>query len=94
MFCVACLQDHIRNYGSAITRLEVYSDMRPFFTANPRGVYNGPGGSTNLAAVAWKGAVVQLHSFSLLLGTTRSRSVCAARTQYHRFMTDATGAAT
>jgi hypothetical protein len=36
------VQEWIRKHGSVITRLDVYSDMKPFFAKNRSGVYNGP----------------------------------------------------
>ena len=37
------VQQHIRLWGSALAALDVYSDFKPFFEANPSGVYPGPG---------------------------------------------------
>jgi hypothetical protein len=36
------VQEWIRKHGSVITRLNVFSDMRPFFAKYRSGVYNGP----------------------------------------------------
>lgn len=35
------IMEHIREWGSAITRLEIYDDFKPFFNTNPGGVYPG-----------------------------------------------------
>ncbi|KAI8467901.1 MAG: hypothetical protein J3K34DRAFT_523368 [Monoraphidium minutum] len=37
------VQDHIRKFGSVVTRFDVFDDMRPFFKKSPSGVYPGPG---------------------------------------------------
>ena len=37
------VQRHIRLWGSALAALDVYSDFKPFFQANPGGVYPGQG---------------------------------------------------
>lgn len=37
------VMDHIRTWGSVVTRLNVYDDFKPFFARNPSGVYTGPG---------------------------------------------------
>lgn len=36
------VQEQIRTFGSAMTRLNVHDDFKPFFEANPNGVYPGP----------------------------------------------------
>jgi hypothetical protein len=38
------MQRHIRQHGSIVCRMQLFSDIRPFFVDNPLGVYNGPGG--------------------------------------------------
>jgi hypothetical protein len=35
------IQAAIRKHGAVVTRLNVYPQLRPFFEANPTGVYNG-----------------------------------------------------
>uniref|UniRef100_A0A383WDA4 Peptidase C1A papain C-terminal domain-containing protein n=1 Tax=Tetradesmus obliquus TaxID=3088 RepID=A0A383WDA4_TETOB len=40
------MQEHIRNWGSVVTRLDVHSDFKPFFAKNPSGVYPGHGPKT------------------------------------------------
>ncbi|KAI8470603.1 MAG: hypothetical protein J3K34DRAFT_254243 [Monoraphidium minutum] len=37
------VQQHIRTWGAAITRLDIYDDFKPFFEKTPGGVYAGPG---------------------------------------------------
>lgn len=37
------MQRHIRNYGSVVTRLDIWSDLKPFFKTNPGGVFPGHG---------------------------------------------------
>jgi hypothetical protein len=37
------MQRHIRQQGSIVCRMQLYSDIKPFFAANPGGVYKGPG---------------------------------------------------
>jgi hypothetical protein len=37
------MQEHIRNWGSVVTRLDVHSDFKPFFATKPAGVYPGHG---------------------------------------------------
>lgn len=37
------VQEHIRMWGSVVTRLDIYSDFKEFFKKNPGGVYPGPG---------------------------------------------------
>ena len=37
------IMEHIRDWGSAVSGMEVWSDFRPFFEAHPGGVYKGPG---------------------------------------------------
>ncbi|WIA37148.1 hypothetical protein OEZ86_014109 [Tetradesmus obliquus] len=37
------MQEHIRNWGSVVTRLDVHSDFKPFFAVKPAGVYPGHG---------------------------------------------------
>jgi hypothetical protein len=37
------MQEHIRNWGSVVTRLDVHSDFKPFFVTKPAGVYPGHG---------------------------------------------------
>jgi hypothetical protein len=36
------IQDHVRTHGAVMTRLDIYSDFRPFFQASPKGTYMGP----------------------------------------------------
>ncbi|KIZ07750.1 hypothetical protein MNEG_0195 [Monoraphidium neglectum] len=36
------VQEHLRNWGGVVTRLDIYDDLRPFFAKNPKGSYNGP----------------------------------------------------
>jgi hypothetical protein len=43
VMCFLQMQRHITLHGAAITRLTVYSDLRPFFAANRTGIYPGPG---------------------------------------------------
>jgi hypothetical protein len=38
------MQRHIRQHGSIVCRMQLYSDIKPFFAANQGGVYKGPGG--------------------------------------------------
>jgi hypothetical protein len=38
------MQRHIRQHGSIVCRMQLYSDIKPFFAANPGAVYKGPGG--------------------------------------------------
>ena len=38
------MQDHIRQYGSIICRLQIYSNFKPFFEKYPGGIYKGPAG--------------------------------------------------
>jgi hypothetical protein len=38
------MQDHIRQHGSIICRLQIYSSFKPFFERSPGGVYKGPTG--------------------------------------------------
>jgi hypothetical protein len=35
------IQAAIRKHGAVVTRLNVYAQLRPFFAANPTGVYSG-----------------------------------------------------
>jgi hypothetical protein len=44
------MQRHIRQHGSIVCRMQLYSDIKPFFRASPGGVYKGPGGC---GAAAW-----------------------------------------
>ncbi|KIY97193.1 hypothetical protein MNEG_10771 [Monoraphidium neglectum] len=37
------MQDQIRQFGSVLTRMEVWTDMKAYFASNPTGVYQGPG---------------------------------------------------
>jgi hypothetical protein len=37
------MQRHIRQQGSIVCRMQLYSDIRPFFAKNPGAVYRGPG---------------------------------------------------
>jgi hypothetical protein len=37
------MQRHIRQQGSIVCRMQLYSDIKPFFAANPGAVYKGPG---------------------------------------------------
>lgn len=38
------VQSHILAHGGAVvTRLEVFSDLQPFFARQPKAVYPGPG---------------------------------------------------
>jgi hypothetical protein len=37
------MQRHIRQQGSIVCRMQLYSDVKPFFAANRNGVYKGPG---------------------------------------------------
>jgi hypothetical protein len=37
------MQRHIRQQGSIVCRMQLYSDIKPFFAANPRAVYQRPG---------------------------------------------------
>jgi C1A family cysteine protease len=43
------VQQHLRQYGSVITRCDVFEDFKPFFSANKQGVYPGP--ATGVAPV-------------------------------------------
>ncbi|KIY96427.1 hypothetical protein MNEG_11536 [Monoraphidium neglectum] len=36
------VQKHIRDWGGVITRLDIWSDFKPFFKASRSGVYSGP----------------------------------------------------
>lgn len=45
---LADAQNHIRKYGSILSPLEIYDDMRPFFAKNPKGVYPGHGPNAKL----------------------------------------------
>jgi hypothetical protein len=38
------MQRHIRQYGSIVCSMQLYSDVKPFFTTNRSDVYRGPGG--------------------------------------------------
>jgi hypothetical protein len=38
------MQRHIREQGSIVCRMQLFSDIRPFFADKPLGVYKGPGG--------------------------------------------------
>jgi hypothetical protein len=38
------MQRHIRQHGSIVCRMQLFPDIKPFFEANPGGVYKGPGG--------------------------------------------------
>jgi hypothetical protein len=38
------MQRHIRQHGSIVCRMQLFSDIRPFFAANRSAVYKGPGG--------------------------------------------------
>jgi hypothetical protein len=38
------MQRHIRQYGSIVCSMQLYSDVKPFFAANRSDVYRGPGG--------------------------------------------------
>jgi hypothetical protein len=38
------MQRHIRQHGSIVCGMQLYSDTKSFFAANPRGVYKEPGG--------------------------------------------------
>jgi hypothetical protein len=40
---IPLIQFFIRRYGAVITRLNIFSDFRPFFKANPKGIYDGRG---------------------------------------------------
>lgn len=40
---IPLIQFFIRRYGAVITRLNIFSDFRPFFKANPKGIYEGKG---------------------------------------------------
>jgi hypothetical protein len=40
---IVAMQRHIRQQGSIVCRMQLYSDIRPFFAANASAVYNGPG---------------------------------------------------
>jgi hypothetical protein len=37
------MQRHIRQHGSIVCRMQLFSDIRPFFIKFPRGVYEKPG---------------------------------------------------
>jgi hypothetical protein len=37
------MQRHIRQYGSIVCRINLYTDLKPFFVDKPTGVYPGPG---------------------------------------------------
>jgi hypothetical protein len=56
------VQDWIRKHGSVITRLELYSDMKPFFAKHRTGVYNGPGELMPLQAVESKRVHTEISS--------------------------------
>jgi hypothetical protein len=47
------MQRHIRQQGSIVCRMQLYSDIRPFFAANRGGVYTGPG--EDLGGASWVG---------------------------------------
>jgi hypothetical protein len=38
------MQRHIRQHGSIVCRMQLYSDIKPFFATYRGGVYKGPGG--------------------------------------------------
>jgi hypothetical protein len=38
------MQRHIRQHGSIVCSMQLYSDVKPFFAANRSGVYRQPGG--------------------------------------------------
>jgi hypothetical protein len=38
------MQRHIRQHGSLVCRMQLYSDVKPFYQNNPFGIYKGPGG--------------------------------------------------
>ena len=40
---IPSMQEHIRNHGSIICRIDIYSDFRSFYKAQPGGIYRGPG---------------------------------------------------
>jgi hypothetical protein len=37
------MQRHIRQHGSIVCHMQLYSDIKPFFAANRSAVYKGPG---------------------------------------------------
>jgi hypothetical protein len=39
------MQRHIRQHGSIVCRMQLFSDIREFFMDNPLAVYEKPGGS-------------------------------------------------
>eukprot|EP00775_Hariotina_reticulata_P012121 gene12121-12260_t len=42
------MQEHIRNYGSILSGLDLYDDFLPFFESTPMGVYPGHGSKAKL----------------------------------------------
>ena len=43
---IPSMQQHIRNHGSVVCPIDIYSDFRDFFARSREGVYKGPGGFT------------------------------------------------
>jgi hypothetical protein len=37
------MQQHIRQHGSIACRIQLHSDIRPFYEKQPKGIYPGPG---------------------------------------------------
>eukprot|EP00877_Chromochloris_zofingiensis_P009169 jgi/Chrzof1/4505/Cz14g16010.t1 len=36
------VQQHIRQYGAVVTRIDIFDDFRDFFAKSPKGIYKGP----------------------------------------------------
>jgi hypothetical protein len=53
---IAEMQRHIRQHGSIVCRMQLYSDIKSFFAANRGGVYKGPGGCAGI----WLGMCKEL----------------------------------
>ena len=58
---IPSMQQHIRNHGSVVCPIDIYSDFRDFFAKSREGVYKGPGGFTR----AYKAIVNSNVSFQL-----------------------------
>ena len=60
------MQEHIRNHGSIICRIDIYSDFRPMFQSQRNGVYRGPGKQAQAAgSLVTRLAMVYLCSLTL-----------------------------